>query len=221
MGVSRRCDDHLVGGAKVVTGTRVCYFIKERQHTFTIEQPTFLFSHRIFQTDNMRSLRLARGLLLRARAPLSTRAPLRAASSSSVDDALRAALAKVVNRVQEADAGARPLPDDEVCSTTGLPGAVRTSGPKMLLRFTCAHEACEEAPTITRVISKSSYEKGVVIVRCPSCQRQHLIADHLGWVDDKGTTIESIMAEKGEAVQRSLLDEELLHIDEVPPKPDP
>ena len=140
--------------------------------------------------------------------------------SSSVDDALRAALLRVQERVRQADpnataiqaaaaagdAGAGPEGDGEV------PG-VRTAGPKMLLRFTCDYEACEEKPTITRVISKRSYEKGVVLVRCPACQRQHLIADHLGWFGDKAT-IEDIMAQKGQTVMR--MDEDLIHLDPSP-----
>jgi protein import protein ZIM17 len=127
-------------------------------------------------------------------------------SPSSVDDALRAALARVAQRVGEEDPAASVVGGD----LDGVPG-VRTQGPKMLLRFTCAHEKCEDAPTITRVISKRSYEEGVVLVRCPSCDRQHLIADHLGWFGER-STIEDIMHEKGEEVQR-VVDEGLLHVD--------
>merc|ERR1719356_729295 len=53
-----------------------------------------------------------------------------------------------------------------------------------------------------RKISKRAYHHGVVIVTCPSCKSNHLIADHLGWFDDKPQTIESIMREKGEDVRR-------------------
>ena len=89
----------------------------------------------------------------------------------------------------------------------------------MLLRFTCDYEACEDKPTITRVVSKNSYEKGLVLVRCPSCEMQHLIADHLGWCAEPGTTIEHIMTERGDEVRRALEDgEALLHLDE-PTKP--
>ena len=81
----------------------------------------------------------------------------------------------------------------------------------MLLRFTCTHDACEEQPTITRIISKKAYEEGVVLVRCPSCQRQHLIADRLEWFGLK-SDIEQIMRAKGEDVQRAL-DDDILHLD--------
>ena len=49
----------------------------------------------------------------------------------------------------------------------GIPG-MRTPGPKMLLRFTCTHEDCTAEPgvdrTTTKIISKGSYEKGIVVV---------------------------------------------------------
>lgn len=31
-------------------------------------------------------------------------------------------------------------------------------------------------------------------VRCPGCQKYHLIADHLGWFGDKGWTVEALAA---------------------------
>ena len=141
--------------------------------------------------------------------------------SSSVDDALRAALLRVQERMRQADPNATAIQaaagDDKAAPDDNgeVPG-VRTAGPKMLLRSTCDYEFCEEKPTITRVISKRSYEEGVVLVRCPACQRRHLIADHLGWFGDKAT-IEEIMAEKGETVMR--MDEDLIHADLLPDVP--
>lgn len=66
------------------------------------------------------------------------------------------------------------------------------------LAFTCT--VCNERSA--KLISKRSYHHGVVLVTCGSCKNNHLIADHLGWFDDKPQTIESIMEEKGEEVQR-------------------
>jgi len=126
-------------------------------------------------------------------------------SSTGVDEALRSALAQVAAQVQQADPAARPLITDD------FPG-VRTPGPKMLLRFTCTHEPCDEKYTITRIISKRSYDSGIVLVRCPCrLEKQHLIADNLGWFGDK-SNIETIMAEKGEEVARALNDG-LMYID--------
>ena len=125
----------------------------------------------------------------------------RLCSSSSVDDKLQSVLAQVAQRVRTADEARASIPTGR--DTSEIPG-VQSEGPKMLLRFTCTYEACPDKPTIARIISKASYEKGVVLVRCPSCDMQHLIADHLGWLSEPGTTIESIMAERGEEVQRLL-----------------
>jgi len=66
------------------------------------------------------------------------------------------------------------------------------------LAFTCC--VCEERSA--KLISKRAYHHGVVLVRCPSCKNNHLIADQLGWFDDNPQTIETIMKEKGEEVQR-------------------
>jgi hypothetical protein len=41
-----------------------------------------------------------------------------------------------------------------------------------------------------------------VLVTCPGCENIHLIADHLGWFQDGSFTVETLMAERGEAVVR-------------------
>lgn len=61
------------------------------------------------------------------------------------------------------------------------------------------------------MISKNSYEKGVIIVQCSGCQNNHLVADNLGWFRDQKTNIEDLMREKGEEVRR--IDEKLVVIE--------
>lgn len=56
--------------------------------------------------------------------------------------------------------------------------------PKMCIAYTC--RVCGSRSTKT--FSKVSYEKGVVIVRCPGCKNLHLIADNLGYFKDVGKT---------------------------------
>ena len=50
------------------------------------------------------------------------------------------------------------------------------------------------------MFSKKTYETGVVIVRCPGCQGNHLIADRLGWFGEPGS-IEDYLKQQGEGNQ--------------------
>ena len=45
----------------------------------------------------------------------------------------------------------------------------------------------------SKKISKLSYHKGCVIIKCPSCNNYHLIADHLGVMGEKGWNIEDYL----------------------------
>ncbi|CAJ0637316.1 11160_t:CDS:2 [Entrophospora sp. SA101] len=74
---------------------------------------------------------------------------------------------------------------------------------RLLISFTC--KVCSHQSTKT--MSKHSYDHGVVIIQCPSCNNNHLIADHLGWFRDGKTTIEDLMLEKGEKVLKFIADE--------------
>jgi hypothetical protein len=51
-----------------------------------------------------------------------------------------------------------------------------------------------------RKISKQAYHHGVVLVKCPGCSKNHLVADNLKWFDDQPITIEDIMKAQGESV---------------------
>jgi hypothetical protein len=75
---------------------------------------------------------------------------------------------------------------------------------RMLIGFTC--NKCNTRSY--KFMSKKAYQQGVVIIKCDGCKSKHLIADHLGWFDStKNTgTIEDIMKEKGETVEKLTLD---------------
>ena len=71
----------------------------------------------------------------------------------------------------------------------------------LYMMFTCG--VCETRAA--KGFSRQAYENGVVIVRCPGCQSQHLVADHHGWFGDKGT-VEDFLRERGEGVARGTAD---------------
>ena len=69
---------------------------------------------------------------------------------------------------------------------------------ELLLAFTC--KKCE-----TRCVKRfhrHSYYHGIVIVQCPGCRGKHLLADHLGWFENEKRTIEDVLKERGEKVDR-------------------
>lgn len=68
-----------------------------------------------------------------------------------------------------------------------------------------------------------SYNKGVVLIRCPGCEALHLMADRLGWFADEGKTTDVVqmMKERGEQVRaisslNARLDTDVESADEVP-----
>ena len=76
--------------------------------------------------------------------------------------------------------------------------------PSYLLRFTC--KPCMN--TSTHTISKQGYHHGTVLISCPSCQRRHVMSDHLRIFSDENITIEDIMKRKGDSVTRGALNKD-------------
>ncbi|KAH7476374.1 hypothetical protein PRIC1_000380 [Phytophthora ramorum] len=91
---------------------------------------------------------------------------------------------------------------------TGAPG-VESPGEKFVMVYTCS--VCETRSAKT--ISKHAYYKGVVLVRCPGCENLHLVADRLGWFEDDGTDVETLLQQKGEKV-RFVTGEDVLELTE-------
>lgn len=72
-------------------------------------------------------------------------------------------------------------------------------GQKLCIVFTC--KVCSTRSS--KLFSKHSYEKGIVIVRCPGCENLHLIADNLGWFKHfEHRNVEEMLMAKGEQVKK-------------------
>ncbi|KAH9292934.1 hypothetical protein KI387_041882, partial [Taxus chinensis] len=67
--------------------------------------------------------------------------------------------------------------------------------------YTC--RVCETRSVKT--MSRESYEKGIVIVRCGGCNNLHLIADRLGWFGEP-SSVEDFLRTKGEEIWRGSQD---------------
>lgn len=70
---------------------------------------------------------------------------------------------------------------------------------KLLIGFTC--KVCNMRSH--RTMSKQSYQRGIVLVECGGCKSRHVIADHLGWFEQRGEakTVEEMLAARGETIK--------------------
>lgn len=73
---------------------------------------------------------------------------------------------------------------------------LKVDKPMMMIAFTC--KKCNTRSSHT--MSKQAYTGGTVLIKCPSCNARHLIADHLKIFRDDSVTIEDILKAKGESL---------------------
>jgi len=68
--------------------------------------------------------------------------------------------------------------------------------PMKYIEFDCS--VCQVR--VEKTFSKHSYEKGVVIIKCPGCKNLHLIADNLGFTGYGQTNVEEMAKARGEPI---------------------
>lgn len=93
------------------------------------------------------------------------------------------------------------IPEDDVQSDKDAIAARKAMQPCYDMTFTC--KKCLERSS--HRITKQAYHFGTVLVNCPGCKSRHLIADHMKIFSDTSITIEDIMREKGEFIQKGSL----------------
>jgi hypothetical protein len=102
------------------------------------------------------------------------------------------------NNTQDSTITSKQTVTPPILAFPGLPGA-QTGGKKLAIVFTCTICNTRSAKQFT----EQAYRHGIVIVRCPGCEKQHLIADNLSMFsdsDEDGFNIETAMAKLGQSV---------------------
>lgn len=100
----------------------------------------------------------------------------------------------------------RPLTDrdDAQANQAAEIAARKAEQPSYQLTFTC--KVCSERST--HQVTKQSYHHGTTLINCPGCKNRHLISDHLKIFSDTGVTLEDIMKDKGQLLQKGRLGED-------------
>ena len=85
----------------------------------------------------------------------------------------------------------RSLTDTTATSDTEIqiPG-VKTEGDKYVIVYV---QVCE---TRSAEDQQATYHHGCVIIKCPKCENMHLIADHLGVIEEKGWNIKEHLSDE-------------------------
>lgn len=109
-------------------------------------------------------------------------------SSSSIPDCNSSNMKDKISSLSDKKMNEMDITADEF---KNIPGS-QTSDEKMIIQFTC--KVCDTSSI--KKFSKHSYEHGVVLVRCPSCQNLHVIADRLGYFGDKDWDIEKYLQQQ-------------------------
>lgn len=76
---------------------------------------------------------------------------------------------------------ARPLPQgfgNKSSSASDGEKVAFVGNDKLGISFTCDAQGCGER--VTKSVKRRSYEKGTVLIRCPKCEKHHIIADNTG-----------------------------------------
>lgn len=97
----------------------------------------------------------------------------------------------------------RRLPEGVGPAEPPVPNFGFVGAEKLGVSFTCTAGDC--GTRISKMIRRSSYEKGTVLIQCPTCRIKHIISDNLGWYSDTASNlnnIEKIAESKGERVIR-------------------
>ncbi|KAL5334243.1 mitochondrial import protein Zim17 [Aspergillus crustosus] len=77
----------------------------------------------------------------------------------------------------------------------------RKDEPKYQITFTC--KPCGERSE--HYMSKHSYHRGTVLIRCPGCENRHVISDNLGIFFDESTSIEQLLEQNKEKIRHGFL----------------